>query len=136
MTNSISERARKIVAETLPLMEQNRGLLEEALERNMARHGPRDPSAGTTTAAILDLLLGHPGRLAGDRSTPAVLGTGRRHRALPLGIEHYSCFGDGLKPVMKDVLGSEASSPVLAAWTDAYWATVRTLFRQETQLAG
>ncbi|HEV2747038.1 MAG TPA: hypothetical protein VGW34_07035 [Allosphingosinicella sp.] len=138
MTTNLSERARDIIAETLPLMEQHRAPLEEALERYMARQGPYDPSAGRTkvmTGAIMDMLLGHARELAGNGPAAGVVETARRHRELAFGGEHYSSFGDGLKPIMKDVLGSKATSPVLAAWTDAYWAIVRLLFARETRLA-
>ena len=138
MNTDLSKTARSIIAETLPLMEQNRPSLEAALERYMARHGPYDPSAGrtkVTTDAIMDMLLGHAGQLAENGSADGFVETARRHHELSLGGEHYSCFGDGLKPAMKDVLGAKASSPVLAAWTDAYWSIARLLFRQETRLA-
>ena len=138
MTTNLSERAREIIAETLPLMERHRPSLEEALERYMARQGPYDPSAGRTkvaTGAILDMLLGHARQLGGNGPAAGIVETARQHQTLALGGEHYSCFGDGLKPIMKDVLGSGATSPVLAAWTDGYWAIVRMLFRQETRIA-
>ena len=44
-----------------------------------------------------------------------------RHRALGLNSAYYSSFGDALKPVMKDVLGTKAVSPVLVAWTGTPW---------------
>lgn len=138
MTTNLSERAREIIARTLPLMEQHRPALEDALERWMARYGPYDPSAarpGLTTRAIVDMLLRHARQLGDDGPAPGILETARRHRTLALGGEHYSCLGDGLKPIMKDVLGTRATSPVLAAWTDAYWAIVRRLFADETRLA-
>lgn len=138
MTTNLSERARDVLAVTLPLMEQHRVPLEEALERYMARQGPYDPSAGrtkVTTGAIMDMLFGHAGQLAENGPAVGIGETARRHRRLALGGEHYSCFGDGLKPIMKDVLGVRATSPVLAAWTDAYWAIVWMLFAEETRLA-
>ncbi|MDT9601064.1 globin family protein [Sphingosinicella rhizophila] len=138
MTTNLSKRAREIVAETLPMMEQHRAPLEEALERYMASQGPYDPPPGrtkVTTGAIMDELLGHARELAGNAPATRIVETARAHRALALGGEHYFCFGDGLKPIMKDALGPKATSPVLAAWTDAYWAVVRMLFAQDTRLA-
>lgn len=138
MNINLSERARAIIAETLPLMEQHRAPLEEAFERYMQRQGPYDPSAGrakVTTGAIMDMLLGHARQFGENGAATSIVETAHQHRTLALGGEHYSCFGDGLKPIMKDVLGREATSPVLAAWTDAYWGIVRMLFQQETRLA-
>lgn len=138
MTTNLSAPARDIIAETLPLIEQHRAPLEEALGRYMARQGPYDPSPGRTkviTGAIVDMLLGHARRLGAHGPDAGIAETARRHQILALGGEHYSIFGDALKPIMKDVLGPKATSPVLAAWTDAYWTIVRMLFRQETRLA-
>jgi hemoglobin-like flavoprotein len=138
MATSLSEPARAIIAETLPLMEQHRAPLEKALERYMARHGPYDPSAGrtkVTTRAIMDMMLGRARQLGVNEAAVGIAQTARRHQTLAIGGEHYSCFGDGLKPIMKDVLGAEATSPVLAAWTDAYWASVRMLHQQQARLA-
>ena len=138
MTTNLSKRAREIIAETLPLMEQHRPGLQEALQRYMERQGPYDPSAGRTkvaTGAIMDMLLGHAHQRGESGPAAGIVETARHHKTLALGAEHYSYFGDGLRPIMKDVLGSSATSPVLAAWTDAYWAIVRMLFAQETRLA-
>jgi nitric oxide dioxygenase len=138
MTTNLSGRARDIVAATLPLMERNQALLNEAFENYMSRQGPYDPSparASSTTGAILGMLLGHARQLAENGRASGIAETALRHRTLALGGEHYFCFGDALKPIMKDVLGDNATSPVLAAWTDAYWAIVRLLSRQETRLA-
>jgi hemoglobin-like flavoprotein len=133
MSTNPSERTRAIVAETLPLMEQHRVSLEEALERYMARRGPDDPSAAqpaTTTRAIADMLIDHARELASNGPPPDLAATAQRHRALVIAGGHYSSFGDALKPVMKDVLGSQATPLVLAAWGATYWAIVRNLFAQ------
>jgi hemoglobin-like flavoprotein len=138
MTKDLSERAQAIVAETLPLMKRHRAPLEQALERYMARQGPYHPSAErtkATTAALADMLFGQAGRLVGDGASANIVEAARRHRTLALGGEHYSSFGDALKPIMIDVLGTNATPSVIAAWVDAYWAIVRMSFRQETRLA-
>lgn len=138
MTVNPSERTRAIVAETLPLVEQHRAEMEEALERYVARRGPDDPSSDrpkVTTGAIMEMLIGHVRQLDGSGPASGIAETSRRHRTLALGGAHYSCFGDALVPIMRDVLRSKATPPVLAAWTDAYWAIVHNLFRHETRLA-
>jgi nitric oxide dioxygenase len=137
MSNSLSDRARAIVVESLPLIEQHRAALDDAFDQHMARHGPDDSAerSKVASAAVMEMLLDHARSLAGRGPANGIVETARNHRALALGAEHYSTFGDGLKPILKDVLRSKATSPVLAAWTDAYWAIVRLLFRQETRLA-
>jgi hemoglobin-like flavoprotein len=138
MTINLSERTRAIVADTLPLMTEQRAPLQRELERHMLRQGLDDaPSAGATAmvAELVDMLLDHAGELAGNALDSATTETARRHRALRLGSEHYSCFGDALKPIMQDVLGKKAPTQVISAWGDTYWAIVRMLFRQEARLA-
>ena len=66
MTIHLSDRTRAIVTETLPLMEQHRDSIEQAMERHLARRAPDGPSGGRTKAvthAIADLLYGHARRL-------------------------------------------------------------------------
>ena len=135
MTTNLSERTRAIVAETLPLMKQHRAPLEAALERFMARLGPSAERPDVTTGAITDLLLDHARQLGGKGPPAGIAETARRHRTLAIDSIHHACFGDALKPIMKDVLGAKATPPVLAAWGDTYWAIVRMLVAQETRLA-
>lgn len=135
MTINLSERNRAVVAETLPLMEQHRAQLEAALERYMAHQGPAAERSGVTTGAITDLLLDHARQLDGNGRPAGIVETAQRHRALAIDSVHYACFGDALKPIMKDVLGAKATPPMLAAWGDAFWAIVRMLFAQEARLA-
>ncbi len=137
MTMKISERTRAVVAETLPLMERNRAALEEALERYMTSHGPYEPAEGRNKAltwAMTDMLLGHARQLAAGKASD-LSETAERHRVLAIRGELYPSFGDALHPVMRDVLGAEASAGVLAAWGDAYWAIVRALDGEEVRLA-
>ncbi|MGZ8335672.1 MAG: globin domain-containing protein [Allosphingosinicella sp.] len=136
MTIQLSERTRVLVAKSLPLMEQHRPALEEALERRLAQQGAGDPSAPrTTTGAIADMLFDHARQPGGQRAPAATGATAQRHRALAIGSEHYSALGDALKPIMKDVLGAKATPLVLAAWGDAYWTIVRAMSAQRTRLA-
>ena len=101
----------------------------------MARQGPSAGRPDVTTGAITDLLLDHARQL-GLKGPPAgIVEAARHHRTLTIDGVHYACFGDALKPIMKDVLGAKATPPVLAAWGDTYWAIVRLLFAQETRLA-
>lgn len=138
MSANLSERARIFVSESLPMMEDHRHALEEAIESYMRRTGPgvslADP-ARSASATIMDMLLGHASDLGLGRTPVSITETARDHARLGLNGEHYSSFGDALKPAMRDVLGKKATSPVLAAWTDAYWTIVWKLFQQERKLA-
>ena len=138
MTIDLSGRSRAIIAETLPLMERHRLPLQAALERYMARQGPHHPTPGRskiTTGALADMLFGQARRLSRNGPSAGIVAAAEFHRALALGGEHYSIFGDALKPIMIDVLGPKATPAVIAAWIDAYWAIVREVRRQETRLA-
>ena len=138
MTTDLSDRTRDIVAETLPLMARHRAPLEKALRDHMLREDIDDPSAAriaVMTQAIMDMLYDHARQLRGYGIPAATPETAARHRALALGTAQYSRFGDALKPVMRDMLGSSATPSMLSAWSDAYWAIVRTVLREETRLA-
>jgi len=39
---------------------------------------------------------------------------------------HFSRFGDGLRPIIKDIFGDAADDPSLARITDGYWHAVRS----------
>ena len=119
-------------------MKQHHIELEEAIASYFGKTGPdvslTDP-ARSASATIMDMLLGHAADLGSGRTPETIAKTARDHARLGLNGEHYSSFGDALKPAMRDVLGKKATSPVLAAWTDAYWTIVWKLFQQERKLA-
>ncbi|EJU10621.1 hypothetical protein LH128_22899 [Sphingomonas sp. LH128] len=48
-------------------------------------------------------------------------------RADPLAIPrpYYALFGDGLAPVLRDVLASDADAPLLARCIDGFWGAIR-----------
>lgn len=138
MKTALSNNSVNIILKSLPMMERKRGQLGSAMGRYMARCGPDDPSAGgdkITRGAITDMLFDHAREIAGARPLIRIQETARQHRLLGLTAEHYSCFGDGLGTVMKDVLGANASPAVLAAWGDAYWAIVRSVSRSDQLVA-
>ena len=138
MSSNLSERARIVVSESLPLMKQHHVELEEAIASYIEKTGPdvslTDPARSASTT-IMDMLLGLAADPSPGRTAEAIAETARDHARLGLNGEHYSSFGDALKPAMRDVLGTKATSPVLAAWTDAYWTIVWKLFQQERKLA-
>jgi len=126
----ISTRSATIVSQSLPMMRRKRSEIEAAMTSHMGRSGPFDPSKGrheVTTGAILDMLYDHATSIGATGTIDRNGGHGDRHRLLAIGGEHYSHFGDGLVPVLKDVLGAEAEPSLLAAWSDAYWAITRTV---------
>jgi hypothetical protein len=90
--------------------------------------------ADNVAAELVDILLDHVRGILGD--TPlGVSETSRRHRKLGVASEHYSLFGDMLAPIMKDLMGAQATSAVLSAWGDAYWAGVRSVTDPDRLLA-
>lgn len=44
----------------------------------------------------------------------------------PVARHYYSRFGDGLAPILRDVLGSDADAGLLASAIDGYWRAVRS----------
>ena len=138
MNIKLSAAIRAIVKGTLPLVERHQEAIEDAMTRYMSRYGPYDPtgkSARTAVWAIMNMLVAHAYEIAGRERLPCLEDMGRNHRAIGLGSAHYSIFGDGLRPILKDVMGSEATSSVVSAWIDAYWAIVRAARRQDLPMA-
>lgn len=133
MKTDLSEATRARIAQSLPLMERSRDRIEEAMRRYMAHEATGDRGAetdGTAASAILNLLLGEARATSG-----ATVAISSNRRGMEVTPEHYSSFGDGLKPIMKDVLGPKAPPAVVSAWIDAYWAFVRPILRQDMRLA-
>ena len=134
----LSGSTAAVVASTLPLVERHQEEIEDAMTRYVARYGPYDPNgkaARTGVWAIMNMLVAHASAIAGRERLPRIEDMGRNHRAIGLGGEHYSIFGDGLSPILKDVLGSEATPSVVSAWIDAYWAIVRATRQQVMAMA-
>ena len=138
MITTVSKSDAAAIAASLPLIEPNRKQLEKAMSRHMALRGPFDPSKGryqVTTAAIMDMLLDHAGRIS---DSGEVAGNERHavdHARMAVEADHITAFGDGLGPVMKDVLGAEATPALLAAWGDLYWAVARMIAAAPVKLA-
>jgi hypothetical protein len=108
MTIRLSDRTMAILTASRPVVERVRDEIEAAMRRRLAGTGPRSDAIAS---ALVDALLVAHGPV--DRE---------RLRDLRLGGEHYAIFGDALKPVLRDVLGAGATTDLIAAWGDAYWA--------------
>lgn len=138
MITTVSKSTAATIASSLDWMQNQRDALEASMSRYMARSGPYDPSKGrhqVTTAALFDMLFDHAGRISAAGEIAGNPRHALRHHELAIDSEHYSSFGDGLGVVMKDVLGAEASSSLLAAWGDAYRAIVRMVAAQPVSMA-
>jgi nitric oxide dioxygenase len=138
MSTSISKQQAAIVAATLPRVIARRQRFEEARAGHMARRGPFDPSKHRyqiTAASIIDMLLDHAGGIAEDGAIAIVPHHGQRHQRMAIEGDHYSAFGDGLAPILRDLLPAEATPEVVAAWGDAYWAITRSLMADAMRLA-
>ena len=138
MNTALSNHAVNVILKSLPLMERHRGQLGSAIGRYMARSAPYDPSARNTTAArgaIMDMLFDHAREIAGVPRLARLEETARRHGRLGVTAEDYSRFGDGFGVITKDVLGADATSELISAWGDAYWAIVRAMQRHDQMIA-
>jgi nitric oxide dioxygenase len=124
----ISKAAAAAVTASFPLMHSRRDALERAMCRHMSRRHPPDHARerdAVAARAIMDMLLDHAARVSDAGTILRIERHDARHRRLAIRAEDHSRFGDGLAPIMRDVLGAEATRPVLAAWGDAYWAISR-----------
>lgn len=101
---------------SLPVLNEQRANIEAAMARYLA--GPDDDGDAASSAAhqlfevLLDALEGSPTTL--KRVDP--------------GLRRYaSSFGDGLTPVLRDVVGADASDAFIASCVDRYWEQLRPL---------
>lgn len=133
----LSTKSAFAIAASLPAMERNRLKLSSKIGAYISRYAACDADGGQSAGlAITNLLYEHARRFSAEPSTPSARGPGPRLRTLDnLPKRCLSYFGDGLGPVMKDLLHAEASPAVLAAWGDAFWASVRAAADQEQLLA-
>lgn len=138
MITTVSKTNAAAIAASLPLVESRRKQLEAAMSRHMAVRGPFDPSKGrhqVTSAAVMDMLLDHAGRISDSGEVAGNERHSRDHARLAIDGDHIAAFGDGLGAVMKDVLGAEATPALLAAWGDLYWAVARMVAAAPVKLA-
>ena len=136
MNSSLSSDSAKIVSESLPGMQRHRRKLGSAIGRYLAHGGAAHSQRSADIGLVLtDMLFNHADEAAGTFARHRLAETARRHRKLGVTVGDYSCFGDGLGAVMKDVLGTQASPQLLSAWGDAYWAIVRGTHRNDFPIA-
>ena len=138
MKSLLSNKSASAIAASLPTMERHRQQLGATIGAYISRCASCEPDASSgqlAGLAITNMLFEHARQLAAAPPVPRAGETERRLQPLNLPERSFSCFGDGLGAVMKDLLRAEASPDVLAAWGDAYWATVRTAADQDRLLA-
>ncbi len=138
MKSLLNDNAGHIVLRSLPLLEHHRKELQAAMRRYMGRCAPPDRSPQdhhVVGPVIMDMLFDHAREAGGGRPLVRIAETARQHRRHRLTAQHYSCFGDGLGAVLKDVLGGKASPPVVWAWGDTYWTIVRATLQEDLLLA-
>lgn len=83
--------------------------------------------AGAVYAAAL-----HIDRL--EAILPAVKQIAHKHRSLGVKPEHYPIVGQNLLAAIKDVLGDEATEPLLGAWSDAYQVIAEAFIGVEQEM--
>lgn len=111
-------------------MQSYRAGLSAGADRVLAQRGAHKLRDGGSVASVItDMLFDHARNVACLAPTQTIEETRRRHRARGISDAHYSGFGDGLGAVLTDLLGEQASRPLISAWSDTYWAIVRTVLR-------
>ena len=128
MSPRISERTRKYLSQSLPILEQHK---EELVHRMAAGLRADRPDGGdhghaAVVAMILaELLLGQAHRLVDTCGLGDLRDLVAEHDALDIYGRHYSRFGDLLVPTVKDLLGANAPAEITSAWSDFLWSIVR-----------
>jgi hemoglobin-like flavoprotein len=128
MSSPISDKARDILARSLPLLKPHKDRITERIELHLrSAGGEKEPFGQSQAAAMLlvQLLLDQARMLVETGESAACNGIREEHRALEIDGRHYSRFGDALVPVLRDVLGANVPREVAGIWCDTFWAAVR-----------
>ncbi len=124
-----NDRARDLLAQSFPIMKRNQDALADGVAAYLRtadrRTAADDP--GPIATMLVALILDEAGRLAGSGAAHRPRDILRELEALGVQGRHYSCFGDALVPVIRDVLGRGTPREVSSAWVDAFWATIRAI---------
>ena len=132
-----NDRARDLLAQSFPIMKRNQDALADGVAaylRTADRRTSADDSVAIATMLVA-LILDEAGRLVGSGAVRQPRDVLREHDAMGVQGRHYSCFGDALVPVIRDVLGRGTPREVTSAWVDAFWATIRAIRSSPAQAA-
>lgn len=107
------------MTESAALLSARRAEIAAAMARYLTGSENEEPTREDSDAAsqlveILIAALREPG-------TAAATIAGRR-----VAERYFGRFGDGLSPILKDVLGADADPALLSRTIDGYWRAVRT----------
>lgn len=128
MSSHISERMRKNLSQSLPIIEQHKEDLVARMAAGLRSEQPdgRGPDHSEVVAMMLaELLLGQAHKLIDSGGLGDLRDVAAEHAALDIYGRHYSRFGDLLVPTLKDLLGANAPAEIPSAWSDCFWAIVR-----------
>ena len=127
MSPILSERARRKLSQSLPLVQAHKQEIIDRLDAALVRaESDCEPTPSAIDAKVLfQALVGQVRHRLGMgdhavRSQPLPLIT-----AHPAARRTYSQFADALVPILKDALGPDVPQAAPAAWNQAFWDLVR-----------
>lgn len=125
MSPVLSEQARRMLSQSLPLVQAHKHEIVDRLDAALARAGSdRDPPpSGIDAKTLIEALVGQVRQRLGaanlaDRPHPRIA-------MLPAARRACSRFADALVPILKDALGPDAPQGAPAAWNEAFWELVQ-----------
>ena len=127
MSPILSERSRRMLSQSLPLVQAHKHEVIDAMQATLVQAEPdRDRGQSEINAMILvELLLGEVRNFLETGKFGDLAHIPTQHEALQITGRTYSRFGDVLVPVLKDVLGARVPDAVPGAWVDSFWAVIR-----------
>lgn len=139
----LSEQTRTIVKQTVPVLEQNGGVITKTFYGNMLRDNKEllnsfnrvNQAKGAQPTALATTVLAAAKHID-DLSAilPHVEQIGHKHRALQIMPEHYPIVGQNLLKAIKEVLGSAATPAIIDAWAEAYGAIADVFISVEKKM--
>jgi nitric oxide dioxygenase len=143
---TLSEKARPVVAATIPVVAENIGqiaerfygrmfsehpeLLDGLFNRGNQAEGSQQRALAGSVAVFATALLNHPDRLP-NRLLSRVA---HKHASLGLRPDQYQIVHDNLMWAVGDVLGDAVTPEVAAAWSEVYWIMAFALINMERGL--
>lgn len=127
---TIEDMTRRRLALSIHLLEAHKDQFVEAVEAMFRPHEDPGEEMGqteVTTMVLTELLLVQARSLVDTGALSIPETTAAEHLFLDITGRHYSRFGDGLVPILRDVLGPSLPSDVAAAWGDTFWAIIAAI---------
>lgn len=126
MSPNLSNRGRKLLLESLLLVEERRHEIIDRMEEHLGLTDPsQEPGQSEIGAIMVHLLIAQARCLSDTGSFEDLSRVVDEHSEFGISGQTYSRFGDALSPILKDVLGPCSPSAAPGIWVDLFWKLIQ-----------